>query len=90
MAEPREIISIRQLYQQLLHWAAKGSLPRPAFQTAYEYLDTLQEKLPEHRDTLQYVTKKYVSARYGHVTPSLEEMEQLKQSWHQLRHQHLK
>jgi len=90
MAEPKEITSIRQLYQQLLRWAAKGGLPKPVFQTAYEYLGLLQEKMPAYRDTLQYVTRKYVSARYGHVTPSSEELEQLKQSWHQLRHQHLK
>ena len=88
--EPKEITSIRQLYQQLLRWAAKGGLPRPAFQTAYEYLDLLQEKMPAHRDTLQHVTKKYVSARYGHVTPSIEELNQLKHIWHHVRSQHLK
>jgi len=88
--EPKEITSIRQLYQQLLRWAAKAGLPRPVFQTAYEYLDVLQAKMPAHRDALRYVTGKYVSARYGHATPSVEELEQLKQSWHHLRHQHLK
>ncbi len=88
--EPKEITSIRQLYQQLLRWAAKAGLPKPVFQTAYEYLDVLQEKMPAYRDTLQYVTGKYVSARYGHVTPSVEELDQLKQSWHNLKHQNLK
>ena len=88
--EPKEITSIRQLYQQLLRWTAKSGLPRPAFQTANEYLDTLQERMPAHRDTLRYVTQKYVSARYGHVTPSVAELDQLKQSWHHLKHQHLK
>ncbi len=88
--EPKEITSIRQLYQQLLRWAAKGGLPRPAFQTAYEYLDVLQAKLPAYQHMLQYVTRKYVSARYGHATPSAAELEQLKQNWQQLRHQHLK
>jgi hypothetical protein len=88
--EPKEITSIRQLYQQLLRWAAKAGLPKPVFQTAYEYLDVLQEKMPAYRDTLQYVTRKYVSARYGHVTPSVEELDQLKQSWHNLKRQRLK
>jgi len=88
--EPKEITSIRQLYQQLLRWAAKAGLPRPVFQTAYEYLDVLQEKMPAYRDTLQSVTQKYVSARYGHVTPSVEELDQLKKSWHHLKRQHLK
>ena len=89
-AEPKEITSIRQLYQQLLRWTAKAGLPKPVFQTAYEYLDVLQGKIPAYRDTLQYITRKYVSARYGHVTPSVEELDQLKQSWHHLKHQHLK
>lgn len=88
--EPKEITSIRQLYQQLLRWAAKAGLPKPVFLTAYEYLDVLQEKMPAYRDTIQYVTGKYVSARYGHVTPSIEELDQLKQSWHNLKHQKLK
>ena len=85
-AEPKEITSIRQLYQQLLRRAAKAGLPKPAFQTAYEYLDVLQDKMPAHRDTLQYVTQKYVGARYGHVTPSAEELDKLKQRWHHLKH----
>jgi len=89
-AEPKEITSIRQLYQQLLRWAAKAGLPKPAFQTAYEYLDVLQEKMPAHRDSLQYVTRKYVGARYGHVTPSAEELDQLKQRWHHLKHRQSK
>ena len=84
--EQKEITSIRQLYQHLLHWAAKAGLPRPAFQTAYEYLDVLQEKMPAHSDTLKYVTGKYVDARYGHATPSAEELDELKQRWHQLKH----
>jgi len=88
--EPREISSVRQLYRQLLRWAAERGLPRPAFQTAYEYLDQLQEKLPAYRETLQHVTRQYVNSRYGHVTPSVQEMEQLKRSWHLLRHQHIR
>jgi hypothetical protein len=88
--EPKEITSIRQLYQQLLHWAAKNGLPKPAFQTVYEYLGVLQLKMPAYRDILKYVTREYVSARYGHVSPSSEELEQLKQNWHYLRSQHLK
>ena len=88
--EPKEITSIRQLYQQLLRWAEKAGLPKPVFQTAYEYLEVLQEKMPEHRDTLQYVTGQYVSARYGHVTPSSEDLNRLKQSWHHLKQKRLK
>jgi len=90
IAEPKEIISVRQLYRYLLHWAATGYRPKLTSQTAYEYLDLLQEKLPAYGDTLQYITEKYVSARYGHITPSVEEMDQLKRNWHLIKHQHLK
>jgi hypothetical protein len=88
--ELKEITSIRQLYQQLMQWTAKAGLPKPVFQTAYEYLEVLREKMPEHCDTLQYFTDQYVGVRYGHVTPSAEDLNQLKQIWHHLKRQRLK
>lgn len=87
--EPKEITSVRQLYRQLLRWAAAGGLPKPAFQTAYEYLAVLQDRLPAYQETLEHVTQQYVHTRYGHVTLSAGEMEQLKKSWQVLKHQRL-
>ncbi len=82
--EPHEIASIRQIYRQFLKWAAAHGWSRPASQTPYEYLYTLEEQLPEYTDALHFITKHYVNARYGLSSPSLEELHQLKQSWHRI------
>lgn len=88
--EPPEITSVRQLYRRLLHWAAAHGWPRPAYQTPYEYLYALEQALPESREALHRITQYYVSARYGLSPPSEEELRQLRQSWHQVKHQQLR
>ena len=80
-----EITSIRQIYRQLLHWAATRGLPRAVFQTPNEYLYILEEALPDSGKALRSVTQHYVSARYGLSLPSADELHQLKQSWHQVK-----
>ncbi|HUU65354.1 MAG TPA: DUF4129 domain-containing protein [Dehalococcoidales bacterium] len=80
-----EITSIRQIYRQLLHWAAGRGLPRAVFQTPNEYLYILEDALPESGEALRSVTQHYVSARYGLSSPSADELHQLKQSWHQVK-----
>ncbi|MFH1015961.1 MAG: DUF4129 domain-containing protein [Chloroflexota bacterium] len=83
--EAPEISSIRQIYRQLLSWAATQDYPRLAFQTPYEYLYTLEAALPESREPLEFITQSYVSARYGRYAPSEAELDQLKESWHQVK-----
>ncbi len=84
--EPPEIISVRQLYRQFLHWAAARVQPRLASQTPHEYLYVLEESIPESGDALHLITRYYVSARYGLYPASEEELHRLRQSWHQVRH----
>ena len=88
--EPQEITSVRQLYRRLLHWAATHGWPRPTYQTPYEYLYALEKALPESGEALHRITQHYVSARYGLSPPSEEELRQLRQSWHQVKHQQLR
>jgi len=87
---PPEITSIRQIYRQLLRWAANRGWPRPVFQTPNEYLRTLEGLLPEAGNSLRFVTQHYISARYGMSSPSDEELHQLRQSWHQIKQNRLK
>jgi len=87
---PPEITSVSQIYHKLLQWVGGGGWPRPAFQTPYEYLYTLEELLPMSKDALRFITERYVSARYGSSLPTEEELHQLKQSWHQVRRNRLK
>jgi hypothetical protein len=83
--EAPEISSIRQIYRQLLSWAATQGYPRLAFQTPYEYLYRLKAALPESREPLEFITQSYVSARYGRYAPSEAELNHLKESWHQVK-----
>lgn len=83
-AGPPEIASVRHLYRQVLQWAASYGWRRPAFQTPYEYLLTLERLLPACADDFRLITRHYVNVRYGLLVPSPEEMSRLKQSWHQI------
>ena len=85
-AEAPEVSSIRQIYRQLLGWAASQCHPRLAFQTPYEYLYTLEALLPESKEPLGLITQSYVGARYGHYAPTDAELGELKATWHQLKH----
>ena len=87
--EAPKISSIRQIYRQLLSWAATQGYPRLAFQTPYEYLYRLEAALPESREPLEFITQSYVSARYGRYAPSEAELNQLKESWHQVKQNRL-
>ncbi len=88
--EPPEITSVRHLYHRLLQWAAAQGRPKSVFQTPFEYLAVLEELLPASRNNLHFITRLYVSARYGLSSPSTEELHQLKQSWHQVKQTRIK
>lgn len=85
-----EVASVRQIYNQLLRWAASGGYPRQKHETPYEYLSVLGSLMPENQGELDFITSEYVSARYGSSLPTDDELRQLKQKWHQLRETRLK
>ncbi len=82
--------SVRQIYHQFLRWAARSGWPRQLSQTPHEYLYTLEGLLPVAQQELRLITEQYVSARYSPLSPTEEELYQLRQSWHQLRKNRLK
>ena len=85
-----EIASVRQIYRQLLHWVAVGGYPRQTSQTPHEYLYTLVDLLPEAQVDLNFITRQYVSARYGASLPTEDELHNLRQSWHRIKRNRLK
>jgi len=85
-----EIASVRQIYRQLLHWVAVGGYPRQTSQTPHEYLYTLVDLLPEAQVDLAFITRQYVSARYGASLPTEDELLNLRQSWHRIKRNRLK
>ncbi len=85
-----EVDSVRRVYRQLLRWAAAAGYPKEISQTANEYLYTLADLLPQSKEDLGFITRQYVSARYGPSLPTENELHGIKQSWHRLRQNHLK
>jgi len=84
-----ETASVRQIYRQLLRWAASSGWPRHLSQTPHEYLHTLEDLLPIAQQELCFITEQYVSARYSPSLPTGKELYQLRQSWYQLRQNRL-
>lgn len=82
---PTEIASVRHLYTQFLRWAADGGHPRKRWQTPAEFQFSLDETLLEDKQGLDFITGKYIDARYGAVLPTKDELDQLKKIWHNLK-----
>jgi len=81
---------VRELYRRFLRWAAASGFPRRTSQTPHEYFHTLADLLPEARQELAFITQQYVSARYGTVPQTEDELRQLRQSWHKVKQNDLK
>ena len=89
-AFPPEVASVRQIYRQLLRWAAAGGYPRHVSQTPNEYCYTLVGLLPEAREDLDLVTQQYIRARYGALLSTGDELNDLSQAWHRVKQTRLK
>jgi hypothetical protein len=85
-----EVASVRQIYRQLLRWAAAGGYPRQISQTPNEYCYTLVGLLPEAREDLDLVTQQYIRARYGAWLSTGDEINALKQAWYRVKETRLK
>ncbi len=78
--EQREIVTMRHIYRQLLHWAAAHGLPRKSTQTPDEYFEILVYQFPSVAQELDLITRSYNGARYGHQIPVESELNELKQN----------
>lgn len=87
---PPEAVSVRQIYRQLLRWAAAGGHPRHISQTPHEYYYALAGTLPEAWEDLNFVTQQYVKARYGAALSAEDELNELNQAWHRVKQTRLK
>jgi hypothetical protein len=87
---PPEVTSARQIYRQLLRWAATGGYPRHIAQTPHEYCYTLVSLLPEAREDLDLVTQQYVRTRYGALLSTGDELDKLSQAWNRIKQTRLK
>jgi len=85
-----DVVSIRRIYRQLLHWAARCGCPRHISQTPYEYCRTLESLLPDAGSDLNFITQQYVMARYGVLLSSKDTLNILSQAWHRIKQTRLK
>ncbi len=69
-----EVNAIRALYRDLLRLGARLGVPRQRYQTPYEYLPRLHERLPNSGSDLVAMTDAYVRVRYTPHAPRAEEI----------------
>jgi hypothetical protein len=75
------LISIRDLYRNLLRWAAKKGVAHAPSQTPLEHLELLIQKFPQQQDGLKQITEAYLLARYSQKPVSQEEFYRVKKVW---------
>ena len=80
-------ISIRRIYANLVRLATERGYPRASAQTPYEYLVTLHQALPGSDAETTLITNAYVNAHYGKLPDTPEELQQIRDAWHQVRAQ---
>jgi hypothetical protein len=77
--------TVREVYRQMLLWAASRGCPRDPSQTPHEYLKRLLKWLPEGKGELGFLTDHYVNARYGPSVPTRDGLERMMAGWKKLR-----
>jgi hypothetical protein len=82
---PPQVISVRDLYAQLLRWTAAKGYPREKHQTPDEYRTELCRLMPEKEKGLEFITGEYIKARYGSGIPSDETLTRMRDIWHDLK-----
>ncbi len=78
-------ISIRRIYANMVRLAAEQGYPRASAQTPYEYLVTLGQALPGSEADTTLITNAYVSAHYGKLPDTIEELRQIRDAWDRVR-----
>ena len=80
----------RQIYRNLLRWAARHHCPRRSAQTPQEFYEMLAALLPDAQAELATVTHHYINVRYGLSPPAPKEQERLRRSWITIKKKHLR
>jgi hypothetical protein len=82
--------TVRQVYRQLLRWAADRGYKRHISQTPGEFSKTLATLLPDVRKELDFITGQYVRVRYGFSLPDSNELSQVNESWSRVKSKRIK
>ena len=82
---PRGERTVREIYAQIMRWAARHGSPRAPHQTPYDFLPVLQGLLPDAEGDLTHLTECYVTVRYGTARADPELIRAMKHSWSRIR-----
>jgi hypothetical protein len=85
-----EASAIRRIYAQWLRRMASAGYPRRKEQTPLEYQAGAEGLLVGQKEAVRAITCEYIQVRYGGSTPSLQEIEGMKNQWSILRKTNLK
>lgn len=88
--DPSGVAFARQIYRQVLGWAAGKGYRRRLSQTPHEFLDMLGGAAPETVPDLSVITDHYVRIRYGPPAAGPPDEGRLKLNWQTLRKIRLK
>jgi hypothetical protein len=80
-------ITIQRIYTNLVRLATRAGYPRLQAQTPYEYLETLHKALPGREADVELITGAYISAHYGRVPDSREELQRIRECWERVQTQ---
>jgi hypothetical protein len=78
---------IRRIYGRLLDLSAKLDHPRPASCTPLEFLPKLDGLFPRFSGDLRTITNAYLRVRYGELSETLQEVEEVERAWQHVANQ---
>ncbi|KAA3660289.1 MAG: DUF4129 domain-containing protein [Chloroflexi bacterium] len=77
-------VSIRRIYQRMLHAADASGYPRLESETPFEYLKTLAKAWPDYPAETRLITQAYVNVRYGETPETQAELDEIFTAWKRL------
>lgn len=78
--EPTDIAAIRQIYRELLRWAAAHGAARRPEQTPYEFLPQLRTAAAPQGTEASAITEVYVAVRYTQHEPTRTEVDEARRN----------
>jgi hypothetical protein len=76
---------VRRIYAQLMDLCEKLGYARPVAVTPLEFLPTLRQIFPEGESQVSLITNAYLRVRYGELSETAAEVEDIRQAWRWLR-----
>jgi hypothetical protein len=76
-----EAATIRQIYLQWLHRMRSAGYPRHTAQTPLEFQAGVEDLFRGQEEAVDQITHEYIEVRYGAATPSIQDIERIREQW---------